>query len=222
MISWQRACCSLFRSLIDGLTISQLFLTTDRSGWSNGKQICSRWALDSDAWNRATAVSASSEGEGPTLVCPAAAVALRPISGTEPARTPAPSVLSRSRRDSALQHSSSSNLESRGCAMGAISLSVLGPCLCQDRARSNDWQPGEVERDEMDGTTIRQNRAANRLSFQAQANRSGAAASTDPEIDRVDPAFPSLTLQAFLHDQGRITAVVRSPISKASGMPPVG
>src|SRR5208283_4421433 len=34
-------------------------------------------------------------------------------------------------------------------------------------------------------------RPQNRLSFQAQANRTGAPASTDPEIDRVDPAFPS-------------------------------
>src|SRR5271157_1780040 len=202
MISWQRACCSWFRSLIAGLTISQLFLTTDRSGWSNGKQICSRWALDSDAWNRATAVSASSEGEGPTLVCPAAAVALRPISGTEPARIPAPSVLSRSRRDSVEQHPSSSNLESRGCAMGAISIWFWVPAFARIDARPDDRQPSEVERDEMDGTRSAKIQPQNRLSVQAQANRTRAPGSTDPEIDQVDPAFPSLAPQAFLHDRG--------------------
>ncbi len=42
MISRQRACCSGFRSLIAGLTMSQLFLTVFRSGLSNGKQISLR------------------------------------------------------------------------------------------------------------------------------------------------------------------------------------
>ena len=39
-------------------------------------------------------------------------------------------------------------------------------------------------------TTVNRTRAENRLSVQAQANRPGSPASTDPEIDRVDPAFP--------------------------------
>ena len=42
MISWQRACCSGFKSLIVGLTIAQLLPTFFRSGSSNGKQISFR------------------------------------------------------------------------------------------------------------------------------------------------------------------------------------
>ena len=99
MISWQRACCSVLRSLILGLTMSQLLLTIDRLGWSNGKQSSVRCSLVRVLWNRATAVSAADEGDGPTLA-PSPATAVLPRNGVDAARMPAPTPRTNSRRES--------------------------------------------------------------------------------------------------------------------------
>src|SRR5579883_1611572 len=99
MISWQRACCSGFRSLIVGLTIAQLLLTIARLGWSNGNQMTLRCSGVRVLYSRATAVSAGAEGVGPVLAGPAASAGL-PTIGADAARMPAPTVRTNWRRES--------------------------------------------------------------------------------------------------------------------------
>src|SRR5271157_5155634 len=94
-----------------------------------------------------------------------------------------------------------SNLESRGCAMEAISLWFWVPAFARFDARPDDWQPVEIERDEMDGTTISQNAAANRLLVQAQTNRASAPASTVCDPHRGEGHCPEPDGGAFLMAQ---------------------
>src|SRR5215217_2039467 len=90
------ACWSLDMSPIVGLTMAQLFCTSDRLGWSKGKQISFRWSSLSVLKNRATAPSAGELGLGPAC---AADATREPKRGDDAARAAVPTDFTNSRRE---------------------------------------------------------------------------------------------------------------------------
>ena len=177
----------------------------------------SRWVFESDLWNRATAVSARSEGEGPALTC-----------AGRGGRGPADQG-NRRRQGPRAQRPEQIATRERRAGFPLVDSRVADLCHGSDllacwsladsrlRRTTDDRPTARLSGIEMDVTTVNRTRAENRPSVQAQANRPGRPGvnSSDDAIGRRQTHCPGRTVGASLRARTRV-ALGRSRHSATS------